>query len=302
MKSTTISDLKQFGQVTESVSLKQLTTLKMGGICDAVLYPKNELGLLACLSYCQKHNLEVKILGFGSNVLASDDDFHGVIIRLNQTLNQVYLINNTYYAQAGASLVLLAHHAMKQGLSNLEWAAGIPATVGGAIFMNAGAYQKSMQDVVEKVLVLRNGNIDWLTLEQCQFGYRSSIFKQYPDWVILGCTLNMQIGDKAEIRKIMKDRQLRRLKTQPLTYSSCGSVFRNPPEIPAWQYIDACGLRGHQIGNVRVCDMHANFLVNLGQGKAQDMLELIRLCQDSVKQKFNLDLVLEVEQFNWNQK
>lgn len=299
MDNQNITVLKGFGEVQENVSLSKLTTLKIGGIARALLYPDDMVALLGALNYCQKQQIQVKVLGHGSNILASDEPFDGLIIKLNRTLNKIYFTHEEVLVEAGTSLVLLSDQAMKRSLSGLEWAAGIPATVGGAIFMNAGAYKQSMSNVVESVLVLSDGQYRWLSLDECQFSYRKSVFQEHPEWVILCAKLKLTTLPIDEIKDVMNRRKQQRLSTQPLDAASSGSTFRNPDNYHSWQLIESVGLRGFQIGGAQVSFKHSNFLINTGHAKAIDMLKLIQLVQNSVKSKHNIELQLEVEPFNW---
>lgn len=299
MTTKQIEVLKGFGDLQENVSLSKLTTLKIGGDVKALLYPNNMLGLLAAVKLCKKEGIPYKVLGHGSNILASDDDYDGLIIKLNRTLSDVFYLENEVFVEAGTSLVALSDLSMKRSLSGLEWAAGIPATLGGAIFMNAGAYKVSMSDILSEVLVLKDDQFVWLTNQDCQFGYRTSLFQKNPEWVILGAKLSLQPAQQEEIKAVMDRRKHQRLSTQPLDSASCGSTFRNPQGYASWQLIDDCGLRGFGIGGAKVSSKHSNFLINTGLAKAEDMLKLIQLVQQSVKNKHNIDLQLEVEPFNW---
>lgn len=299
MTTNQIEILKGFGDLQENVSLSKLTTLKIGGDVKALLYPNNMLGLLAAVKHCNKEGIQYKVLGHGSNILASDDDYDGLIIKLSRTLSDVFYLDNEVFVEAGASLVALSDLSMKRSLSGLEWAAGIPATLGGAIFMNAGAYKVSMSDILSEVLVLKEDQFVWMSNDECQFSYRTSIFQQNPQWVILAAKLSLKPAQLEEIKAVMDRRKHQRLSTQPLDSASCGSTFRNPEGHASWKLIDECGLRGFGIGGAKVSSKHSNFLINTGLAKAEDMLKLIQLVKQSVKNKHNIDLQLEVEPFNW---
>lgn len=294
------SELKQFGELKTNVSLKTLTTVRIGGEASYLLYPHNVTALLQVIAFLKNRSVPYAIFGNGSNILASDDKFEGVIIKLNRTFNHYYKIDDGYYVEAGLPLIQLSNIAANNSYTNFEWAAGIPGSIGGAIYMNAGAYLKSISDYVEYVDVLIDGIIQRLSNHDCQFGYRSSIFQKNPEYVILGAYFKVELGDKNIILETMKSRQKRRMETQPLNYYSFGSTFRNC-EVPSWKLIDDCGLRGHLIGDAKISEKHCNFLINLKNASFNDMYQLIKLCQNSVKSQFNQDLILEVERFNWNQ-
>ena len=252
----------EFGEVKEDVSFTTLTTYKAGGTARFVVYPRNVFSLQSIIAICQENGLPYKVFGNGSNILCSDDKFEGVIIRLNRTMNQ--------YSYDG-----------------------------GCLFMNAGAYKSSMSDVVTEVQVLMGDEIVWLSNEQCEFGYRTSIFQKHPEWIILAARIQLAEADRDTITNLMKTRQQRRFETQPLELPSAGSVFRNPEGDFAWKYIDMIGYRGHRIGDACVSEKHSNFIVNIGHATGTQIATLIEEIQEKVREQFGVELVLEVEKFNW---
>lgn len=165
--------------------------------------------------------------------------------------------------------------------------------------MNAGAYKSQFSNIIDSVLVYDKGNMVWMSNEACQFAYRTSIFQSRKDVVILGARLKLEYKDKQEILDTMEDRRSRRFATQPLNYPSCGSVFRNLDDMPAWKCIDAVGLRGYRIGDAQISEKHPNWIVNLGNATAADYYALIQLMKSKVKQQLNIELETEVERFNW---
>ncbi len=278
--------------------LAKHTTFKIGGNAKYFLYPKNEINLLRILEICKQEQLEYKIIGKGSNLLWSDENFDGVVICLDRHFNNFnFEADGTIIAQAGVSLILLAHEAMKEGFKGMEFACGIPATIGGALFMNAGAYNSNMSEIVESVYVLRNGICEWVAKEELAYGYRTSIFKSNRDWTILGCKLKLELGNQIEIKELMDSRRKRRLDSQPLNYPNAGSVFRNAGNYPAWSLIEQIGYRGLQVGGAQVSEKHANFIVNVEQASAKDVLTLVQKIQEEVKKQFDIDLKMEVETF-----
>ena len=188
---------------------------------------------------------------------------------------------------------------MKNELSGLEFASGIPGTVGGVTFMNAGAYKSSMADIIDSVSVYRDGKIEWIQNADCGFSYRTSIFQKHPDWIILAVKMTLQKGDQKEIRELMDSRRERRMNSQPLDKHSAGSIFRNPEEIPAWKLIEGAGFRGKRIGDAVVSEKHVNFIVNENHASAKDFITLVTDVQKAVKDKYDIDLYMEVEKFNW---
>ena len=291
--------LRCYGDVAENVSMSTLTTLRIGGNARAIVYPKTMLALTQVLRLLAKQGIPFKIFGKGSNLLCSDNDYEGVIIKLDRYHDDFYFDGQTVVAEAGCSIIALSYEAMKHSLSGLEFASGIPGTVGGAAFMNAGAYKSCMAEVVSEVFVLREGRCEWLSPAECGFSYRTSIFQSHPDWVILAVRFHLTTQDQAEIRDLMDRRRQRRMESQPLDKPSAGSVFRNPKDRQAWQMIDELGYRGHRVGGVSVSEKHVNFIVNDQQGKARDFIELVEEIQDQVRRKYGEELILVVEKFNW---
>lgn len=287
------------GEVKEDVSFTTLTTYKAGGTARFVVYPRNVFSLQSIISICKENGLPFKVFGNGSNILCSDDVFEGVIIRLNRTMNQFSYDGNVLTARAGCSIISLAYESARNSLSGLEFASGIPGSLGGCLFMNAGAYKSSMSDMITEVQVLIDDQIVWLSNRQCEFGYRTSVFQKHPEWIILAARIQLVPADRDTITNLMKTRQQRRFETQPLEMPSAGSVFRNPEGDFAWKYIDMIGYRGHCIGDACVSEKHSNFIVNKGHATGSEIAKLIEEIQKKVKEQFGIELVLEVEKFNW---
>ncbi|MDO4701449.1 MAG: UDP-N-acetylmuramate dehydrogenase [Erysipelotrichaceae bacterium] len=292
--------LNVYGDVLENKSFKELTTLKIGGNAAYVVYPYNLLSLSEVLRIIKEENKPFKLIGKGSNLLCGDDFYDGVIIKLDRHLNEFYFEGTTLVAQAGCSIIQVAMESMRMSLSGLEFASGIPGTVGGTIYMNAGAYKSSMKDVVSEVFVYRDGKLEWISNEECEFHYRHSIFQSHDDWIVLAVRYHLQHKEKELIFNLIEERKKRRIESQPLNFPSAGSVFRNPNEMASWQVIEAIGYRGKQIGGARVSDKHGNFIVNVKQASCKDFLTLVHEIQEKAKEKFNIDLVMEVEKFNCN--
>lgn len=299
MNSSFVKILSQFGNVETDVSFKTLTTFRTGGTAAVVVYPRSVFTLGNIIEACKSENVDYKILGNGSNILASDDYYDGVIIRLIRSLNDYYFDGNTVVAEAGTSLIGLAVKAAEKGLSGLEFACGIPGSIGGAIFMNAGAYKSSMSEVVTEVQVMIDGNLIWLSNDKCEFGYRSSIFETHTDWIITAAKLQLVNADVESIKTTMKNRQEKRVSTQPLNYPSAGSTFRNPENGFAWQFIDNIGYRGKMIGGAQVSEKHSNFLINANNATSNDINQLASEIIEKVKEQYGVELIMEVEKFNW---
>ncbi|MGI6608203.1 MAG: UDP-N-acetylmuramate dehydrogenase [Erysipelotrichaceae bacterium] len=294
-----LKKLEQFCTIEYDKSFKTLTTFKIGGTAKYVIYPNDEFSLKSILDILNENNISYKVFGHGSNLLCSDDVYDGFIIKLTRNMNNFYFSDNEIIAQAGCSIISLAYKACDKSLSGLEFASGIPGTLGGSIFMNAGAYNNSMSDIVVAVKVIRNNEIVWLSNAQCQFGYRSSIFLNNPDWIILEVKLLLKKDNVNDIKKIMKNRQKRRMESQPLNYPSAGSTFRNFGDIFAWKLIDEIGFRGKTIGGAAVSEKHTNFIINKNNAKAEDVIKLSDQIIDIIKDKYGIEMIMEVEKFDW---
>ncbi len=292
-------ELEALAEVEENIPLSKMTTLRIGGVARYVVYPENTLSLQGVMNKLNQYHIPYKVIGKGSNLLCSDEPFDGVIIRLDRYLCNAYFDNEHLVAEAGCSIIALSYEAMKNELSGLEFASGIPGTVGGVTFMNAGAYKSSMADVIDSVSVYRDGKIEWIQNADCGFSYRTSIFQKHPDWIILAVKMTLKKGDQKEIRELMDSRRERRMNSQPLDKHSAGSIFRNPEEIPAWKLIEGAGFRGKRIGDAVVSEKHVNFIVNENHASAKDFITLVTDVQKAVKDKYDIDLYMEVEKFNW---
>lgn len=292
--------LQAYGDVECNVPLSKRTTFRIGGDCRYYIYPKNELCLLRVLDLLEEASIPHKIFGKGSNILCSDDYYDGAIICLDRYFTDFYFEEEgSCLVQAGTSIILLAHEAMKNSFSGLEFASGIPGTLGGAVFMNAGAYKSDISKIIQEVYVLRDRTILAMKPEELDYQYRHSIFQTHRDWIILGARLQLVKGDQKDIRDLMDSRRKRRMASQPLDKPCAGSMFRNPNEYQAWQLIEEIGMRGKKIGGAMVSDKHANFIVNEDQAKASDVIALVEKIQQEVKDRFDIDLITEVEKFNW---
>lgn len=289
---------ENLGSVKENIPFKAITTYKTGGNLKYLIAPTSVENLIKLLKILKEKNLPFKVFGNGSNILVSDKDYNGVIIRLSE-LNNIEKDGEIIRVGAGYNLVKLASDACNDGLSGLEWACGIPGTIGGAIYMNAGAYLKSMSDVVLSVDAL-DSNLNFVTFTNADlhFSYRKSLFMEN-NYIILGAIIKLEKKDKQEILKVILDRKNRRFDSQPLEYPSAGSVFRNPLNDHAGRLIEECGLKGYVIGGAKISDKHANFIINNGNATSSDIKTLMELAKTEVKKKFNIDLKVEQELFNW---
>lgn len=284
----------------ENASMKKYTTYKTGGNVKRIYFPSNKEELILLLKKLREENIKFFIMGNGSNLIVDDRDFSGVIINLKD-MNNYYLENNELYCECGVMLPVIANKMINEALGGLEWAISIPGTIGASIFNNAGAYGVEMADVVSSVTILdENYDIKTLNNEECGFEYRDSNFKKTKKYIILSCIINLNFSNKEEMLKRVEDRRQRRLASQPLEYPSAGSVFRNPSvDNPAGKLIEELGLKGYFIGGAKISEKHANFIINTGCATSSDIKSLIKLVQDKVYEKYNIELKLEQEIINW---
>ena len=278
--------------IKENVSFKTLTTYKTGGVCKYLISPFEVLALIELLKVLKKNNIKFKIFGNGSNILASDKVYDGVIIRLDK-FNKVKVDGDIVYAEAFVNLISLSLTCLNNNLTGFEWASGIPGTVGGACYMNAGAYLKSVSDVLISVTVLdEDYNVLEIPLKDLEFGYRKSNLMD-KGYIILGAKFKLSKGNYDDILNLITERRERRYKNQPLNYPSAGSVFRNPDGDYAGRLIEECNLKGYVKGGAKISDMHANFIVNKDNATGEDIINLINLAKDKIKENNNIDLYLE---------
>ncbi len=270
------------------------TTFQIGGPAMYMVTPEDESQLSRTLAVCQKEQLPYYIIGNGSNLLVSDTGYEGVIIRLYQTMNHIEVEGTVVQVGAGALLAKAAKAAHEHGLTGLEFASGIPGTVGGALVMNAGAYGGEMKDIVLEARVMTpEGSILSLSGEELAFGYRQSIVPK-KHYIVLGARLGLQKGKKEEIAATMKKLAAARKEKQPLEYPSAGSTFKRPEGYFAGQLIDEAGLRGFQYGGARISDKHCGFVVNMGDATAADVMGLIKRVQQAVQKTAGVVIEPEV--------
>lgn len=288
------------GRCERDVLLSKHTTYKVGGKAKLMVYPKNVGCLVKLLKLIKMHDIKYKVLGLGSNVLFSDKIFDGVIIRLSELDEVEFFGNNKIRVGAGYSLMKLSLLAARKGLAGLEFASGIPGTVGGAVFMNAGAYKSDMGYVVTEVKVLTPAfNIITLENKEMNFHYRSSFLQKHPDYICLEAVIKLEKGDKNALDEVIKERRQRRMESQPLEYPSAGSVFRNPEGMFAGKLIEDLGLKGKTIGGAMVSEKHANFIINYKKAKSSDVKKLIELVHQKVLEEYDVDMKIEQEFVNW---
>ena len=292
-----IHDLKKIkcGKVLKNIDLSLYTTYKLKGIGKYLIIPDDVDDLVRLLTYIKDKNLKYKIIGGGSNLIFEDEIYDGILISLEK-FDSIDIKDTKIHVGCGAKLMKVALRTCRLGLTGMEFATGIPGTVGGAIFNNAGAYKSDMGYIVESVTVLTPDlKIKKLYNKEMEFHYRTSFFKNNPGYVCLSATIILKNGNKDEIKNIIEDRKMRRLMSQPLEYPSAGSVFRNPPDMYAGELIEKAGYKGKYIGGAMVSEKHANFIINCGNATGKDIVKLIDEIKKSVKEKYNVELMLEQE-------
>ena len=246
--------------------MKKHTTFRIGGPADYYLCPHSTEELQKILQICRENKLEFFILGNGSNLLVSDKGYRGVVIQLWKNFSDIETEDNTITVKAGTLLSKVAAEALEESLTGMEFASGIPGTMGGAVMMNAGAYGGEMKDIIREVTVLtREGELLTLSKEEMNFGYRTSVVKE-KGYVVISAVLQLRKGDREEIRKVMDELKERRVTKQPLDMPSAGSTFKRPEGYFAGKLIMDAGLRGFSVGGAQISEKHCGFVVNKGEG------------------------------------
>ncbi len=279
----------------KNANLSEHSTLKIGGTADYIAYPKSESALCAIVDYLKEEGIKFCVVGNGSNLLFSDEGYRGVIV-VTTRLKKIRKTRNTIYAECGVSLTALAVYAYKHGLSGLEFAYGIPGTVGGAVYMNAGAYDGEIKDILQK-----SAYFDPKISKRCElynaghkFGYRKSVFNSNNN-VILSAVFELKPKNPEEIKEKMDGFMAARKEKQPLEYPSAGSTFKRCEGHYTAQMIDEAGLKGYSVGGAMVSPKHAGFVINTGNATAKDVKELCGIIKKAIKEKFDVDIQEEVK-------
>lgn len=301
MTSNAISDVISFAEklgccclVNEPLS--KHTTFKVGGPCKVAVLANSENSIASVLKFCTENDIKTLVIGNGSNLLVSDKGFDGVVIIISKDFQGLTLVDETTIeAKAGCTLTQLCTFAMNNSLTGLEFAYGIPGTVGGGVFMNAGAYDGEISDVIVSAQAVDfNGKVITFTAQQMELGYRKSVFHDI-DCVITKAVFKLKKGDKQAIKEKMDDLMQRRKSKQPLEYPSAGSTFKRPTGNFAGKLIDECGLRGYTVGGAQVSEKHCGFVINKNNASFDDILTLIKNVQNIVFEKTGYCLECEVK-------
>lgn len=284
----------QLGEILFNEPLSAYTTWKVGGPADVLVTPKSKADLVKTIRILNEHQTPWTVIGRGSNLLITDKGVRGVVIRLGEALETLRFEGTTVIAGGSYSFIKLSVLAGKKGLTGLEFASGIPGTVGGAVYMNAGAHGSDVSRILKQAEVLKDtGELVIMQKEDLQYDYRHSVLHGTPG-IVTEAVFELQDGDRQEIAAAMAAFKERRLKTQPLQLPCCGSVFRNPQNGFAAKLIEESGLKGMRVGGAEVSTLHANFIVNTGQASAEDVLTLINQVKDTVLEKHGVALQPEV--------
>lgn len=283
----------------ENVALVNYTTFKIGGPARYFFVAKTKEGLISALQRAEGLKLPVFVLGGGSNVLISDKGFDGLVIKIE--VAGMEFSGNEVAVGAGVNTTKLSFDLAERGLSGLEWAAGMPGTIGGAVYGNAHAFGSEISDSVKNVqaLDLKTLELKNFTKEECKFLLKSSIFKENKNFVIISVVLRFENGDAQKLKERINELLKYRRDKHPMNFPSAGSVFINPEGSPpgpaAWQLIKDAGLSGAKIGNAQISEKHTNFIINLGGAKAEDVIKLIKLAKQKVKKLFKINLEAEIQ-------
>lgn len=277
----------------EETSLRNYNTYRVNTICKFLVFPKTIEELKKIVFFLKENNIKYYIIGNGSNIILSMDYYDGVMIKL-EYFNQIEYQDNIVTAGAGCSLIKLALDTIDKGLSGMECLAGIPGNVGASVAMNAGAYNSDISSIIKEVTVLTPDNeIKIMNKNDLEFSYRTSFLKRNKKYIVLSATFELENGNRDEMKLLVEERMKKRLASQPLDIPNAGSVFRNPEGNYAGALIEKANLKGYNINGAEVSTKHANFIVNKGTATGKDIIELIEKIKKDIKEKENIDLILE---------
>lgn len=291
--------MKEINNETSSLCLmneplKKHTTYGIGGPADLMIFPKSKQDLIKVIEIINENKIQLTILGSGSNVLVSDDGIRGVVISLKNSLKQIEVADNILYAECGTMLGKIVRYAVKNDLIGLENLNGVPGTLGGALIMNAGAWGGEIsENLIHVELINSKSEVKKIQKKDLNFSYRQSSFDK--DDILLSAKFNLKKADKNIIKENFMEAQSGRKKSQPLNKRSAGSLFKNPKNSSAGKLLDDAGLKGFSIGDAKISEKHANFFINDGNASSSDMLMLIKKAHQEVKDRFSVNLSLEVK-------
>lgn len=288
-------EAEKVGKVREKEPLANHTTIKVGGPAQIFIEPDSVENLVKTMEIIMRHQVAWRVIGRGSNLLVCDEGIEGAVVKLGKGLDHLQIDGTEVTVGAGYSFIVLANQLGKKGLSGLEFGGGIPGSVGGAVYMNAGAHGSDISHILKKARVLfPDGAIEWLTNEEMKYSYRTSVLQKERPGIVLEAVFSLQQGNAEAISEDMKKHRTYRRDTQPVK-PCCGSVFRNPLPNHAGKLVQEANLKGYTIGGAQISDLHGNFIINTGDAKAGDVLEIIDHIKKTVKERNKIDLHTEVE-------
>ncbi|KIL44796.1 UDP-N-acetylmuramate dehydrogenase [Jeotgalibacillus soli] len=293
-----VKNLKEanVGQVTVSGILANHTTMKIGGPADVLVEPSSLDGLKETMELVRQHNIQWRAIGRGSNLLVSDAGIRGVVIKLGKGMDAFQRTGTTIKVGAGYSIIVLATQMAKEGLDGLQFASGIPGSVGGSVYMNAGAHGSDISRILKRAHILfPDGTMEWLTNEEMKFSYRTSVLQKERPGIVLEAEFLLIEGNKESIKADMKKYKEYRRNTQPWNHPCAGSIFRNPLPEYAGLLVERAQLKGYQIGGAQVSPMHGNFIVNAGGATSKDVQQLIKHIKKTVFDQYGIEMETEVE-------
>ena len=294
-KNEWIRKLGEQVEILVAEPMKNHTTFRIGGPADALALPKTPEEVAEVVRFCHEHAQPYYVLGNGSNLLVSDEGYRGLVLQLYRNFNDIHVNGETITVQSGAMLAAVARTAYQTGLTGLEFASGIPGTIGGAVVMNAGAYGGEMKNVLKEVTVLtKEGEVLVIPAKALELGYRTSVIPKN-GWIVLGAVLQLEKGDQEQILARMEELKEQRITKQPLDLPSAGSTFKRPEGYFAGKLIMDAGLRGFTVGGAQVSEKHCGFVVNRGNATAADVWELICEVKRRVKEMTGVELEPEVK-------
>lgn len=293
-KNEWIRKLGEQVEILVAEPMKNHTTFRIGGPADALALPKTPEEVAEVVRFCHEHAQPYYVLGNGSNLLVSDEGYRGIVLQLYRNFNDIQVNGEMITVQSGAMLAAVARTAYQNGLTGLEFASGIPGTIGGAVVMNAGAYGGEMKHVLREVTVLtKEGEVLAIPAKALELGYRTSVIPKN-GWIVLGAVLQLKKGDPEQILARMEELKEQRITKQPLDLPSAGSTFKRPEGYFAGKLIQDCGLKGFRVGDAMVSEKHSGFVINVGHATAADVMTLIRHVQQEVDRQFCVRIEPEV--------
>ncbi len=286
-----IDKLKSICSLEENSKIKN--TMKLDSTCFAMIKPNNENELIEAIKIINEYNYKHIVLGNASNVILPSY-YDGIVINLSK-LNNYEITGDYVYIEAGCMINKVSNELVNLGYGGLDFACGIPGTIGGSIYGNAGCFGSSISEVLISARVFDGNKIIELSNEDFKFNYRYSILKEHKDYIVLSAKFRIEKKDINELKSLVNERNEKRISSQDLTHPSNGSVFRNPEGLSAGKLIDDANLKGYKVGDAMVSYKHANFIINDGKATSEDIIELINVIKDKIKKENNIDLVLEQE-------